>query len=333
MTCDETQRHLAGYLGHELDPSTRQAVEAHLASCPTCRAEAAALAGVIRSVGDLPVEEAPRGFADAVMASVRGQAPPTSAWERLFRPRWITLPAYAAAAIMLIGVGWYVFRATPPPPVHVAKQMDDRIESLRETAPPAALESAPAPKRDAAPPEAERVPPPKSAIAPKEQRPSGSGTQVFNLPPAFEPPAARQDLQRESLEPPAIAPAAGAITAADREFTVALNGPRGDEAALARLRAAVERAGGSPLPAAANTADNLWLTISADRLDALQQELDRLPFSSGRLGKGNDLGFAASAPPAAPPAPVTAMSEKAKESAPQVRVKVTIQWAAAPTSK
>lgn len=335
MNCDETQQRLAAYLGRELDPSTREAVEAHLASCPACRADAEALTEVIRSVADLPVEEPPRGFSDAVMARVRGESRPASLWKRLFLPPWTTLPAYATACVVVaVGVGWYVIRATQPVPVQVAQQTEDRAESQRETESVAIPEAAPAPKREPAPAETNPEFVSKSAKALTEPRSSASDSaQTPASPPALEAPAARQDLQSEPAGAMAIAPS-GPKTEADREFTVTFYEPRGDEKMLARLRAAVERAGGSPMPAAANTVDSLWLTINADHLDVLQQELQQLPpFSPDRPGEGDGPAASTHSPPTPPEVPFRAQgSKETEETHPRVRVKVVIQWAL-PTTK
>jgi RNA polymerase sigma-70 factor (ECF subfamily) len=46
LRCWRARRHVSGYLDGELDPTTREAVETHLASCPTCPPLYAALVGV-----------------------------------------------------------------------------------------------------------------------------------------------------------------------------------------------------------------------------------------------------------------------------------------------
>ena len=46
LRCWKARRHVSGYLDGELDETTRQAVEDHLESCPTCPPLYAALVGV-----------------------------------------------------------------------------------------------------------------------------------------------------------------------------------------------------------------------------------------------------------------------------------------------
>jgi RNA polymerase sigma-70 factor, ECF subfamily len=53
LRCWRARRHVSGYLDGELDDRTKDAVEAHLASCPTCPPLYAALVGVRASMGGL----------------------------------------------------------------------------------------------------------------------------------------------------------------------------------------------------------------------------------------------------------------------------------------
>lgn len=53
IRCWQARRHVSAYLDDELDQSTRSAVEAHLARCPTCPPLYASLVGVRASLGGL----------------------------------------------------------------------------------------------------------------------------------------------------------------------------------------------------------------------------------------------------------------------------------------
>ena len=59
MQCDRIQSWLADYAVGGLKPSARAAVEAHLAQCPACRRELAALRNTAQLVGDLGLDEPP----------------------------------------------------------------------------------------------------------------------------------------------------------------------------------------------------------------------------------------------------------------------------------
>ena len=53
MRCWRARRHVSAYMDGELDPSTRRAVEDHLATCPTCPPLYASLVGVRATLGGL----------------------------------------------------------------------------------------------------------------------------------------------------------------------------------------------------------------------------------------------------------------------------------------
>ncbi|MEW6684240.1 MAG: zf-HC2 domain-containing protein [Nitrospirota bacterium] len=328
MTCDAIQERLAAYVERQLDPETHRLVETHLASCPTCRAEAEALAGVIRAVADLPVEAPPPGFSQAVMARVRAEPRAPTVWERLFVPLWIKLPVHAVAWIVVIAAGWYLFRATPPVQVQVAQRSEEVVGG--------------AAKGDELPAEPHPGPPPETAIAPTEKLPTAPGglkppatdadvrrMETFERQTKDEAAPGRYDAKKESgsrTTPSSVQ----SFSEPDQELTVALNDPPGDEQALARVRAAVERAGGSPLPTAPNTSDTVWLTINADRVDVLRQELrllSRVP--PDQPGKGDGPSMSAAAPPASLNTPLAGPGVKTDDApVAKVRVRVTIQWAA-----
>lgn len=90
---DELQ--LAGYAEERLLPGERDALETHLASCSRCRESVAALARENAAPAD--PEEAPRPAVE------RGRAP------TLLR----FAPLLAAAAALLLALGWWMARAPP----------------------------------------------------------------------------------------------------------------------------------------------------------------------------------------------------------------------------
>ena len=53
LRCWKARRHVSAYLDDDIDPATRAAVEAHLATCPTCPPLYAALVGVRASLSGL----------------------------------------------------------------------------------------------------------------------------------------------------------------------------------------------------------------------------------------------------------------------------------------
>jgi len=87
---------LIGYLYDEIDPAAREAFEAHMAACSTCRDEVDALRGVRRDLAQWTPPERRTSAFDARTA-------PTPA-ER--RAAWMQIPAWAqvAAALLFLGV-------------------------------------------------------------------------------------------------------------------------------------------------------------------------------------------------------------------------------------
>lgn len=100
FTCDDKQT-LVAYLYGEVDQPTRQAVDAHLASCAACAAEVTALGDVRAELGLWAAPDAELDFAIVK----KSQLPPG----RVLRPAqwWNAVPvwAQAAAAILVLAAG------------------------------------------------------------------------------------------------------------------------------------------------------------------------------------------------------------------------------------
>jgi anti-sigma factor RsiW len=90
MKCLEVQEHLSAWLDGEVPEKLKPRLADHLASCPACRAELAALERLEAALGELEVP-APRGVA----AGVRRRLPrPRSSWHR----------SLALAACLVLGI-------------------------------------------------------------------------------------------------------------------------------------------------------------------------------------------------------------------------------------
>ena len=100
FTCDDKQT-LVSYAYGEIDQDTRQAVDAHLASCDACAAEVTALGDVRSSIGLWVPPDVELDFAIVK----KSQLPPSN----VLRPErwWKTVPAWAqaAAAILVVAAG------------------------------------------------------------------------------------------------------------------------------------------------------------------------------------------------------------------------------------
>jgi hypothetical protein len=113
MSCADNRLLHSALLDGELAPDERAQVEAHLASCPECTAELAALARTLGMLHGLPAARAPLGFVDRVLEAARPM-PWHRRWgRRLFQPRHVKLPLEAAAVVLVALGAVYVFQNTP----------------------------------------------------------------------------------------------------------------------------------------------------------------------------------------------------------------------------
>lgn len=94
-------RALSAYLDQELSPSEMRAVAAHIAECPACREELAALRGIKDLLGRLPEVEPPAGMWAAVRARTAVPRHPSATILETLRAAF-RRPAAAAVAAMVI---------------------------------------------------------------------------------------------------------------------------------------------------------------------------------------------------------------------------------------
>lgn len=95
MDCTKLNEQLAGYLGNELNGNERAAVEAHLESCASCRAEVEALQATVGELAQLTTVSAAEAAASTAGLEVRR------------RPSWWSRTLSGAmryAAVLVIGV-------------------------------------------------------------------------------------------------------------------------------------------------------------------------------------------------------------------------------------
>jgi hypothetical protein len=64
MKCSEFQEKIADFLTHEIDPGTKQRMEAHLAECNSCGEEICRLSAIWNKLGVLPLEQPSPGLRD-----------------------------------------------------------------------------------------------------------------------------------------------------------------------------------------------------------------------------------------------------------------------------
>ena len=112
---------LSEYVDGELDPPTRVAIDAHLATCAECRATRDALTRVVARARRVPYREPSRDLWTSVEAAI--EASRVTPMPSAPRPRLVTLPvgrlvaAVAAVAIIAAGVAWMVASTRSAPPL------------------------------------------------------------------------------------------------------------------------------------------------------------------------------------------------------------------------
>ena len=120
-SCREIRQALGVYVLGAIDPAERAQVDEHLASCPECREELAALAGLPAMLRKVPVVEAERlavADADAEAIEMPSEQMLTSLVGRTANVRrirrWRGLAAAAAVVIVALGGGAAVATALQP---------------------------------------------------------------------------------------------------------------------------------------------------------------------------------------------------------------------------
>ncbi len=123
--CEKFKTQLALYANGELPAKQRERVAAHLALCPSCRAEVEAYRQLAERMHDLPSptipEHALRGFTQAIMDQIaprqRRRPRAFDFISHLFRPRWRYAWATAAMVALMFVLGlWYVPLEREGPP-------------------------------------------------------------------------------------------------------------------------------------------------------------------------------------------------------------------------
>ncbi len=123
IDCDRCSARLDAFLDDELAPAEREEIVAHLASCPGCRAEEAALRSILSEARELPESVAPERDLWAGIASRLPMPPHTTSIAGRHvpsrtPPNWLAWGRLAAAiGLVLFGaaLGTLWTRRTAPP--------------------------------------------------------------------------------------------------------------------------------------------------------------------------------------------------------------------------
>lgn len=141
MTCEQIKPLFAEYWSGTLDAESSGAVEQHLAGCEKCRAEAARLEGLWRSLSQLPVEQPGESMRDRfyeTLGAYRDGADyrwsPDGRKAAPSRPRPVAWFSRAAAGLALLVAGGavgYNFRNNQAP-VNEITQLRGEVSNMRQ---------------------------------------------------------------------------------------------------------------------------------------------------------------------------------------------------------
>jgi anti-sigma factor RsiW len=216
MTCKEIENLLPGMVDGVLPVAEKKRIEAHMATCASCRNALADLRKTNERVRRLEEVEPPPWLKTRVMARVREEAGQKEGlFRKLFYPLHIKIPIEALATVLIAVVAWNVYKTGQP-------------EFRQMATPPAAVQEvtkAPAPHE----PVKATAPQPVPAAGDKgiDRRAEAPGKNAFAPPPM---PAADQQMQRQANLPEAAK--ADAAKPAESFATARPAAPMKDEEAL-----------------------------------------------------------------------------------------------------
>jgi hypothetical protein len=135
MNCENMKELLNAYIDNLLSDNEREAAEAHIASCPSCKKELDELASAVNVVKKLDRIVPPPWFSEQVMINIRKEEDrKRSILSRLFRPLYIKLPLEAFATVVIAVLAVFIFRAVGPE----SKPLMSLPQAVQESPAPAA---------------------------------------------------------------------------------------------------------------------------------------------------------------------------------------------------
>lgn len=129
---------LNAYIDNLLSDKERAAVEAHIASCPSCMKELDELAQAVNVVKKLDRIVPPPWFSEQVMINIKKEEDRKKGIiSRLFSPLYIKLPLEAFATVVIAVLAIYSYRALEPESKHLIYSPQAVQESSAPAAPTA----------------------------------------------------------------------------------------------------------------------------------------------------------------------------------------------------
>ncbi len=115
MNCENMKELLNAYIDNLLSGSDKEAVEAHIASCSSCKRELDELTQAVNVVKKLDRIVPPPWFSEQVMINIRKEEDRKKGIiSRLFLPLYIKLPIEAFATVVIAVLAIYLYRSLEP---------------------------------------------------------------------------------------------------------------------------------------------------------------------------------------------------------------------------
>lgn len=148
-TCKDLETLLPLYPEDALSAKDKKEVEAHLASCESCRQALADLQRTADLMASVPDSEEPPWFQEKIMARVRAEADKKSFIQKWFYPLSFKIPLQVAATLVIAVLAVYLYRSGDEKVRTVLPQaMDARIETAAEPPAEAPQKRRPAPQSE-----------------------------------------------------------------------------------------------------------------------------------------------------------------------------------------
>ena len=106
MNCDEVKLNLPEYIDRKLDGATREKVEMHLESCPSCKAQLKEMTSFLAFMSSVPSPETPEGMKDEFEMMLAGLDIQEKKTVRLM-PMWTKI---AAMVVLFFGTYWLGYK-------------------------------------------------------------------------------------------------------------------------------------------------------------------------------------------------------------------------------
>jgi hypothetical protein len=149
----EIQKRLSAYCDGVMDSAERLRLEAHLASCPHCRAELADMKTTIHLIKSTPEVEPPTWMKSRIMAHLREEQGVKRSWlQRVWFPLHTGYPAKILTLLVVCVSGYYLSRSVDTELKLASRQQLQEIPALQA---PAAIR---APEMETSAPEKRKAP-------------------------------------------------------------------------------------------------------------------------------------------------------------------------------